>query len=203
MGSRLAAGLLALGLPPGDRVASLMPNRPGLIVHYLACLKAGLVATPLDYRYTAPEIDHALAVSDASALLVHAERLAESRLAGSLRLGWITYGAAGGPGPAIVHDGSNISPREVEAALLEHPAVEGAGVIGIHDAVHGERVRAYVTFRDGAERPTSQELIRFARERIGYKALEEIVLLDRMPRTASGKTDRTALKRVAEAALTR
>ena len=75
MSSRLAASLLALGLRPGDRVASLMPNRPALIVHYLACFKAGLVATPLNYRYTATEIDHALAVSDASALLVHAERI--------------------------------------------------------------------------------------------------------------------------------
>ena len=68
LSGRLAVNLLALGLQPGDRVASLMPNRPGLIVHYLACFKAGLVATPLNYRYTPPEIDHALAVSDARAL---------------------------------------------------------------------------------------------------------------------------------------
>ncbi len=471
--SRLAAGLLALGLRPGDRVASLMPNRPGLIVHYLACFKAGLVATPLNYRYTATEIDHALAVSDASALLVHTERvegLAESRLAGDLRRGWITYGPGGGTGPSfaglvddgpdgeppalpapdpsapamifftsgstgpakgvthshesigwimtigaaglelsaadsllagsslshlgafyiscaalsvgataivartfdgdellpllredrptvlsmlpaalfaltrdhgacaddfstlrlcraagdsvsaelereftslsgfaideaygltevglatlsppsgrikvgsigvavpgvalsirdddgrevgegeegrlwirtpgatvgywddpaatdavfrdgwldsgdvvradaegylffrgrrkqiIVHDGSNITPQEVEAALVEHPSVAAAGAIGIHDAVHGERVRAYVTYIDGAEPPTSQDLIRFARERIGYKAPEEIVVLGEMPRTPTGKTDRTALKRAAEEALTR
>ena len=43
---RLAAHYLALGLKPGDRVASLMPNRLPLIAHYLACFKAGLVATP-------------------------------------------------------------------------------------------------------------------------------------------------------------
>src|SRR5207248_8898644 len=42
LSDRLAAGLLGLGLSPGDRVASLMPNRPALIVHYLACFKAGL-----------------------------------------------------------------------------------------------------------------------------------------------------------------
>jgi long-chain acyl-CoA synthetase len=104
MSSRLAANLLTLGLQPGDRVASLMPNRPGLVVHYLACFKAGLVATPLNYRYTATESDHALAVSDASALLLHAERieeLQESRLAGGLRQGWITYGPAEGPGPSF------------------------------------------------------------------------------------------------------
>ena len=43
-------------------------------MHYLACFKAGLVATPLNYRYTAPEIDHALEVSGAEALVAHAER---------------------------------------------------------------------------------------------------------------------------------
>jgi acyl-coenzyme A synthetase/AMP-(fatty) acid ligase len=103
----------------------------------------------------------------------------------------------------IVHDGSNICPQEVEGALIEHPSVASAGVIGIHDLVHGENVRAYVTIRAGAERPTSQELIRFARARIGYKAPEEIVFLEQMPHTAVGKIDRTALKRRAEEHLTR
>ena len=44
----------------------------------------------------------------------------------------------------IVHDGSNISPLEVESALLEHPAIGLAGVVGVHDVMHGETVRAYV-----------------------------------------------------------
>jgi long-chain acyl-CoA synthetase len=43
----LAGGYRGLGLEPGDRVASLMPNRVDLVVHYLACFRAGLVATPL------------------------------------------------------------------------------------------------------------------------------------------------------------
>jgi hypothetical protein len=87
-----------LGLKPGDRVASLTPNRIALIAHYLACLKAGLVTTPLNYRYTAPEIDHALIVSGAKIMLAHAERandLAASKAA-SLPLGVITYGAENG-----------------------------------------------------------------------------------------------------------
>ena len=66
---RLARNLLGLGLEPGDRVASLMPNRSELIIHYIACMKAGLVATPLNYRYMAPEIDHGLALSGARILL--------------------------------------------------------------------------------------------------------------------------------------
>jgi long-chain acyl-CoA synthetase len=98
----------------------------------------------------------------------------------------------------IIHDGSNICPQEVEEALGEHPAIESAGVIGVHDLVHGENVRAYVTFRDGAARPASAELLRFARERVGYKAPEEIVVLDEMPLNATGKVDRVMLKWMAD-----
>ncbi len=99
---RLAAGYRALGLAPGDRLASLMPNRIDLAIHYLACFTAGLVATPLNYRYTAREIDHALEVSGAAALLVHAERapdVAASGLAGRLPRGLAWYEGAGPGGP--------------------------------------------------------------------------------------------------------
>jgi long-chain acyl-CoA synthetase len=464
--TRLAAQYLALGLETGDRVASLMPNRPALIIHYLACLKAGLVATPLNYRYRPPEIDHALEVSGASLLLHHAERDADvaasefgqrlpkgviryraddsdglryeelvtrpqanaelpspnpdaaafiyftsgstgkpkgvthtqrtygwmlaagiqgmqitdadaflpgasfSHIGGSLfglatlaaggrliiprgsdgdeilpllrefrptvlwmlpaalialvrdhdtestdftsirlcfsggdkvsaelereftdlaglpvdesygmtEIGLATInppsgenriGSVGKPCPGyemslrddagaevpvatqgrlwirspanaigywsnpkatadaiiddwldtgdvmrldedgylwfcgrkkqiIIHDGSNICPQEVEEAVTEHPAIEAAGVIGVHDLVHGENVRAYVTLKESANRPTSAELIRFARKRVGYKAPEDIVVLDEMPLNATGKVDRAALKRAAE-----
>jgi acyl-CoA synthetase (AMP-forming)/AMP-acid ligase II len=468
----LAGAYLSLGLREGDRIASLMPNRVDLVVHYLACFKAGLVATPLNYRYTFREIDHALEVSGAAALLAHVERaedVAASRLAGGLRCGVIAYRdeevvaedavdwplsfaallgsglpvptrvpdpslpaviffTSGSTGPAkgvthtreslrwmiasaasafeldandvflpgssmshlgsflwalsmlsvggrvvvarttdahellpllreqqptvmamlpaalmalvrdhdlrphdfaslricragsdkvstelltefaaaagfpivegygmtevglatlnppsgvnkpgsigrptngvtivlrdddgnivtpgtigrifirsrsrmagywnapaetdqvvsdgwldsgdlahadddgylwffgrkkqiIVHDGSNISPFEVEDALLEHPDVGLAGVVGIHDTVHGENVRAYVTPREGTAPPSSADLILFCRERVGYKAPDEIVFLDEMPLNATGKVDRVALKRVAE-----
>jgi acyl-coenzyme A synthetase/AMP-(fatty) acid ligase len=98
----------------------------------------------------------------------------------------------------IVHDGSNISPFEVEGALVEHPAVALAGVVGVHDEVHGESVRAYVTLRDGAEAPAAADLIQFCRERVGYKAPEEVVVLDEMPLNPTGKIDRAGLKRMAE-----
>jgi acyl-coenzyme A synthetase/AMP-(fatty) acid ligase len=65
----------------------------------------------------------------------------------------------------IIHDGSNICPQEVEESLLEHPAVAAAGVIGIHDLMHGETVRAYVVFRQDVKRPTAVELMQFARTR--------------------------------------
>lgn len=461
----VAAHLVSMGLRPGDRVASLMPNRGELLLHYLACLRAGLVVTPLNYRYTAPEIDHALGVSGAAILLAHAERDADIRasaLAGKLPLGLISFGGplgdatrfeeliererpeadfpardisepafifftsgstgkpkgvthslssfgsivagfaqgmaltpqdvvlpsssvahvgalstalagfsasarvvvprnadgdeilpllrecrptvlvmlpsalialerdhaatredfsslrlviTGGdkfpasveqefadltglaikesyglteatdalfdlsqssakagsvgavsPGylaslrdesgrevPAnvdgnlwlsgapvmigywndpeatkaamvdgwfdtgdvmcvdsdgyfwfrgrkkqiIVHDGSNISPQEIEEAVMAHPAIDLAGVVGVHDAVHGENVWAYVTLKDGADTPRSQDIIRCARETVGYKAPEVIIVLDDMPLNATGKVDRMALKRLA------
>lgn len=478
--SRLAAGYLGLGLAPGDRVASLMPNRVDLVVHYLACFKAELIATPLNYRYTATEIDHALSVGGARVLLAHVERAADieaSELAGGLELGTVAYRdveplpqgndepaaaepgwdhdfhrlleaaplprpstdpdpgepaviffTSGSTGPAkgvthtretlrwmiasaamafeltaddvflpgssmshvggflwalatlsvggkvvvaratdahellpllreqqptvlamipaalsalitdhdllpgdfaslrvcragadkvstelltefaaaagfpivegygmtevglatlnppsgeirqgsigtpiggyrielrgedgeptqgdevgriwietrsrmvgyweapeataevvvdswldsgdlaradadgylwffgrkkqvIVHDGSNISPYEVEGALVDHPAVALAGAVGVHDTVHGENVRAYITLAEGAEKPSAADLIVHCRERIGYKAPEEIVFLDEMPLNPTGKIDRVGLKRMAE-----
>jgi long-chain acyl-CoA synthetase len=457
------AANLAIGLKPGDRFASLMPNRIALIAHYLACFKAGLVLTPLNYRYTAPEIDHALDVSGARVMLAHAERAADlaATKAGKLPLGIISFGpkgtsglsfeslaatgsgtelpnvppdapaaiffTSGSTGPAkgvthtvgslgwmfasavksfglgpddvalpgsscshiagftlslsalsagaqvavamafdhdelgplfrqvrptvfsmlptalmhllqehdmtadelaslrlcrsagdkvpselqseytaltghpisegygmteigfgalhppavadrlgsiglpspgfafsirgergeempsggqgrlwvktpsrtagywndakasaevirdewldtgdvmkadgdgylwfcgrqkqiIVHDGSNIAPQEVEDALLAHPAVESAGVIGIHTLAHGENVRAYVALKPGVTRPKALDLIQFAKARVGYKAPEEIVFLDTMPFNATGKVDRVALKALA------
>ena len=101
---RYAAYLLAMGVRKGDRVASLMPNRNALVIHYLACMKSGLVATPLNYRYMPPEIDHALEVSGATVLLAHAERdadVAASEPAGALPLGVIRYGAKGDRHPSF------------------------------------------------------------------------------------------------------
>src|SRR5829696_6886690 len=424
--SALAGGYRTMGLEPGDRIASLMPNRIDLLVHYLACFRAELIATPLNYRYTAREIDHALEVSDARVLLAHVERaedIAASGLATDLELGTIAYldaepqhagnaepiGAghawryefaelldhapidvaaeepdpdapavifftSGSTGPAkgvthtrhtlrwmiasaaaafelgdedvflpgssmshigsflwalamfsvggkvvvarstdahellpllreheptilamipaalsalihdhdlrhgdfaslrmcragadkvstellhefaaevgliwirtrsrmagywqapdatdevviddwldsgdlaradedgylwffgrkkqvIVHDGSNISPYEVEGALVEHPAIALAGAVGVHDEVHGENVRAYVTLEKGAEAPSRADLIVFCRDRIGYKAPDEILFLDEMPLNPTGKIDRNGLKKMAE-----
>ncbi|MEM7444194.1 MAG: AMP-binding protein, partial [Pseudomonadota bacterium] len=95
----------------------------------------------------------------------------------------------------IVHDGSNISPQEVEETLIEHPAVSAAGVVGVHDRVHGENVWAYVTLDDTVEPPPVQELIDFSRARVGYKAPEVIEFLDQMPLNATGKVDRATLKK--------
>ncbi len=98
----------------------------------------------------------------------------------------------------IVHNGLNIFPQEVEDVLLEHPEVASAGVIGVHDLVYGENVRAYVVKRPDTA-PSAQDLILFVREEIGYKAPEEVVFIEEMPLNPTGKTDRPALKALAEA----
>ncbi len=95
----------------------------------------------------------------------------------------------------IIHDGSNICPQEVEEALLAHDAVENAGVVGVHNLVHGENVWAYIAVKEGVAPPSPSEVIRFARERVGYKAPETIVVLDEMPLNATGKVDRVFLKK--------
>jgi hypothetical protein len=121
---------------------------------------------------------------------------------GALTLGLVIFGlgsalCAFAPSTMVL-----IAARGV-LGLLEHPGVASAGVIGIHDLVHGENVRAYITLTEGTAHPASQELIQFARARVGYKAPEEIVVLDNMPLTATGKLDRTHLKQMAEANLAR
>jgi len=103
----------------------------------------------------------------------------------------------------IIHDGSNICPQDVEAELLEHDAIANAGVVGVQSPLHSENVRADVALEAGAPVPRMQDLIRFARARVGYKAPEEIVFLDEMPLNATGKIDRVTLKKwAAEGKLT-
>ena len=71
------------------------------------------------------------------------------------------------------------------------------GVIGVHDLLHGENVRAYVELKQGAAAERAEDLIEFARARVGYKAPEEIVFLEKMPLNPTGKVDRAALKKIA------
>jgi long-chain acyl-CoA synthetase len=54
--TRLAGSYLDLGLVPGNRIASLMPNRTELLVHYLACMKCGLAGIAIDEDYGMTEI---------------------------------------------------------------------------------------------------------------------------------------------------
>jgi long-chain acyl-CoA synthetase len=101
----------------------------------------------------------------------------------------------------IIRGGFNVYPRDVEDALLEHPALEAAGVVGRPDEVHGEEVVAFVSLRPGGEL-SGEELIAWAKERIGgYKYPREVHVVETIPLTNVGKIDRKALRALLPAAL--
>jgi O-succinylbenzoic acid--CoA ligase len=95
----------------------------------------------------------------------------------------------------IISGGENIYPAEVEAALLAHPAVAEAGVVGAFDAQWGSVPAAFVVLRPAATPPDADELIAFARQRLAaYKTPRRIVFVAELPRTASGKLRRNVLR---------
>jgi long-chain acyl-CoA synthetase len=71
--ARVAAGLRAHGVAPGDRVVVLMMNTPEVFVSYRAIWRAGAVATPVIFLQTVPELRHILADSGATAAIISAE----------------------------------------------------------------------------------------------------------------------------------
>ena len=94
----------------------------------------------------------------------------------------------------IIRGGFNVYPRDVEDALLEHPAVSSAGVIGRPDERSGEEVVAFVSLSE-PDALTANELIKWARDRIGgYKYPREVHIVDSLPLTPVGKLDRKALR---------
>jgi long-chain acyl-CoA synthetase len=94
----------------------------------------------------------------------------------------------------IIRGGFNVFPRDVEDALLEHPAVALAAVVGRPDDRHGEEVVAFVSLRNGTE-VSGDELVAFARERIGgYKYPREVRIVGDIPLTPVGKVDRKTLR---------
>jgi long-chain acyl-CoA synthetase len=94
----------------------------------------------------------------------------------------------------IIRGGFNVFPRDVEEALLEHPAVEIAGVVGRPDERHGEEVVAFVSLRRGDE-TTPDALVAFAKQRIGgYKYPREVRIVADVPLTPVGKVDRKSLR---------
>jgi acetyl-CoA synthetase len=93
--------------------------------------------------------------------------------------------------------GHLIGPFEVESALLEHPAVSDAAVIGKPDPVVGEVVKAFVALRPGhaPDEALRLELLGFGRKRLGAAvAPKEIAFVDAVPKTRSGKIMRRLLK---------
>jgi fatty-acyl-CoA synthase len=94
----------------------------------------------------------------------------------------------------FVSGGENVYPAEVEDALLTHPAVDECAVIGVPDRVWGEVGRAVVVLRPGA-RADGDDLLGHLRGRLAkYKIPKSVVLTDTLPRTASGKIIKSAVR---------
>jgi acyl-coenzyme A synthetase/AMP-(fatty) acid ligase len=98
----------------------------------------------------------------------------------------------------IKYKGFPVAPAEVEAVLLEHPAVRDCGVVARPDANAGEVLCAFVVLREGqsASGKIESELMSWVRERLtAYKQPREVHFVDAVPRTPSGKILRRELRK--------
>jgi long-chain acyl-CoA synthetase len=94
----------------------------------------------------------------------------------------------------IIRSGINVFPRDVEEVLLTHPDVAGAAVVGRPDPVRGEEIVAFVAPRPGAALDPRQ-VIDFAGTALsGIHRPHEVRVVDAIPLTSVGKTDRKALR---------
>ena len=124
----------------------------------------------------------------------------------TVRSGWLHSGDAGyldDDGFLYLHDrvkdmivtgGENVYPAEVENALFGHPSIADVAVIGIPDDKWGEAIKAIIVLQPGATLDV-QGIMEFARPRIaGFKLPKSIDVVDALPRNASGKVLRRALR---------
>ncbi|EPV2103665.1 medium-chain fatty-acid--CoA ligase [Escherichia coli] len=97
----------------------------------------------------------------------------------------------------IVRGGENISSREVEDILLQHPKIHDACVVAMPDERLGERSCAYVVLKAPHHSLSLEEVVAFfSRKRVvKYKYPEHIVVIEKLPRTASGKIQKFLLRK--------
>jgi len=98
----------------------------------------------------------------------------------------------------IKYKGFPVAPAEVEAVLLEHPAVKECGVVGCPNSDAGEIPVAFVALRDGFAdgQKLADELCGFVADRLThYKQPRELHFVDAVPKTASGKILRRELRK--------
>ncbi len=94
----------------------------------------------------------------------------------------------------IKSSGYRIGPEEIEITVATHPAVADVGVIGVPDEVRGQIAKAFVVLKPG-ETLTPDDLLAFCKGKIAtYKLPREIVIVDELPRTPTGKLLRRVLK---------
>lgn len=217
-------GLEAFGLPFHDNWwqtetggimisnYAAMDIKPGSMGKPLPGITAAVVRRLADGRLElidAPDVDGELALktpwpSMMRAYLHEAERYRKCFVDGWYLTGDLAHRDADGyywfvgrADDVIKSSGHLIGPFEVESALMEHPAVAEAGVIGLPDPMAGEVVKAFVALKPGYEagEPLRRELLGHARKRLGAAvAPKQIDFRDNLPKTRSGKIMRRLLK---------
>ncbi|MGD0468332.1 MAG: acyl-CoA synthetase [Terriglobales bacterium] len=94
----------------------------------------------------------------------------------------------------IKSSGYRIGPEEIEVTIATHPAVVDVGVIGVPDEVRGQIAKAFVVLKPG-QTVSPEELLAFCKGKIAtYKLPREIVIVNELPRTPTGKLLRRVLK---------
>jgi long-chain acyl-CoA synthetase len=93
----------------------------------------------------------------------------------------------------ILRGGYSVFPQEIEAALVAHPAVAEAAVVGVQDADLGEEVAAFVSLKPAAN-ASVEDLLGFCREHLArYKYPREMHILAELPKGPTGKISKSAL----------
>ncbi len=94
----------------------------------------------------------------------------------------------------IVSGGENVFPREVEDLLADHGEIEEVAVVGVEDEEFGQRLKAFVVVREGAEL-TAEAVQDYVKENLArYKVPREVVFVAELPRNATGKVLKRELK---------
>jgi len=94
----------------------------------------------------------------------------------------------------IVSGGENVYPIEVETTLAAHPEVAEASVLGVDDKQYGQRLAAFVVLAPGAS-ATPDTLKQHVRDNLAnYKVPRELIVLEELPRSSTGKILRNELK---------
>jgi len=108
--------------------------------------------------------------------------------------GYLWYGGRSPAKELIKPGGENVYPAEVERAILEHPALAQAVVIGVPDVQWGEAVKAVCVLKTG-HTLSADDLIEFVGARIArYKKPKHVVFVQALPHAAAGGVDRAAVK---------
>lgn len=90
--------------------------------------------------------------------------------------------------------GFQVPPAELEAVLRDHPAVIDAAVIGVPHPTKGEAPKAFVVLKSG-QKAEANEIKEFVKEKVApFKKIDEIVFVNSIPKSASGKILRKDLK---------